>query len=41
LVIVWSIGLPGVAPQSVLLWDETRIEMMRVAKGHIKWSIIT
>ncbi|HAD81680.1 MAG: hypothetical protein A2509_06030 [Candidatus Edwardsbacteria bacterium RIFOXYD12_FULL_50_11] len=33
-----SIWLPGLVSQSAILWYETRIEMKRVAKGHIKLS---
>ena len=32
--------LPGLVSQSVLLWDQSRIEMKRVARGHMRISLI-
>lgn len=33
--------LPGLMSQSVLLWDQSRVEMKRVAKGHTRIALMT
>jgi len=32
--------LPGLVPQSVLVWDGIRIDMERAAKNHVKISLL-
>jgi len=33
--------LPGLVSQSVLLWDQSRVEMKRVARGHTRIALVT
>jgi len=32
--------LPGLVSQSVLLWDQSRVEMRRAARGHTEISLL-